>query len=74
MPCPFSKKPKSSVSTTSAIVKQSCTSAKSISFGVIPAILYAASDAIFVLGIVVMCSLPCNAAGDPPLPEPITST
>ncbi len=34
-PFPFSKNPKSSVSTTSAIVKQSCTSAKSMSFAVI---------------------------------------
>ena len=61
------------MSTSSAIVKQSWTSAKSISFGVIPAILYAACAAIFVLGIVVIRSLPCKAAGEPPLPDPITS-
>ena len=38
-PSPFPKNPKSSVSTTSAMVKQSCTSARSTSFGLMPAIL-----------------------------------
>src|SRR6185295_12939035 len=57
----------------SAIVKQSCTSAKLMSFGVTPAILYACLAAATVLGIVVMSSLPCTAAGEAPLPEPITS-
>ena len=39
---------------TSATVKQSCTSAKSTSFGVMPAILYAAFAAALVLGMVVI--------------------
>jgi len=62
------------VSTTSATVKQSRTSAKSTFYEVIPAILNAASAAIFVPGIVVRCSRPCNAAGEPPRPEPNTFT
>src|SRR6266540_6505549 len=45
-----------------------------MSFGVTPAILYAWFAAIIVLGIVVISSLACTAAGDPPLPEPITFT
>src|SRR5919199_1065819 len=70
---PFGKKPRSSISIISAIVKQSCTSAKSISFGVIPAILYASLAAAVVLGMVVISSRDCTAAGEAPLPEPITS-
>src|SRR6478672_13671044 len=71
-PVPFLKKPKSSTSITSAIVKQSCTSAKSISSGLRPAILYACFAAATVLGIVVISALPWTAAGEAPLPEPIT--
>src|SRR5215469_1474381 len=73
-PVPFLKNPRSSISMISAIVKQSCTSAKSMSLGVMPAILYACVAAATVLGIVVISSRPCTAADDAPLPEPITST
>src|ERR687892_246976 len=70
----FLKKPRSSVSMTSAIVKQSCTSAKSTSLGVILGISYACRAALTVLGIVVMSSRDCTAAGEAPRPDPIIST
>ena len=70
-PIPFSTKPKSSIAQISAIVKQSCTSAISISFGFILACLYAILAADTVESNVQISLLPCNESVSDAWPEAI---